>query len=203
MLRADDIAKHLEGKAGKAKDPLQIIPQPDLEALGKSGSASIDLRLGRWFVSLRESRTVIVDILRHADGNNDGLLLGKLIFVPFGKQFNLHPGKFVLGTTLEWVRLPADLVGYITGKSSWGRRGLIIETAAGVHPGFAGCLTLEISNLGEVAIAIRPGLSICQLFFHPTSTGDQIDKSPFVGLRRPNIGAIRPDDIAKKLAQAI
>src|SRR3954467_386484 len=61
-------------------------------------------------------------------------------FVPFGKRFYLHPGKFALGMTLEWLRMPKCLTGSVVGKSSWGRRGLVIETAPCVHPGYLGCL---------------------------------------------------------------
>jgi dCTP deaminase len=73
-------------------------------------------------------------------------------FVPFGQKFVLHPGRFALGSTLEWLRLPATMSGYVTGKSSLGRHGLIIETAAGIHPSFSGCLTLELANVGEVPL---------------------------------------------------
>ncbi len=120
---------------------------------------------------------------------------------PFGKEFILQPRGFVLGVTLEWVRLPSNLAGYVIGRSSWGRRGLIIATAAGVHPGFTGCLTLELSNVGEIPIAIKPGIPICQLFLHTTEQTDLVDKSVFVGLRRPTLGKIDLDDVAKKLAK--
>jgi deoxycytidine triphosphate deaminase len=76
----------------------------------------------------------------------------------------LHPGQFVLGETLEWIRLPKNLVAFVIGKSTWGRDGLIIATAIGVHPNFSGILTLEISNVGEIPIYLYPGLAIAQLF---------------------------------------
>ena len=129
--------------------------------------------------------------------------LTKLYYVPFGEKFILHPRTFVLGITLEWVRLPKTLAGFVTGRSSWGRRGLIIATATGVHPGFTGCLALELSNVGEMPIPITPGLAICQLFLHDArSTLDFADRTAFVGLRRPTLGQIEIDDVAKKLAEA-
>ena len=70
----------------------------------------------------------------------------------------------MLGETLEWVHLPKDLVAFVIGKSTWGRDGLIIATAIGVHPNFSGILTLEISNVGEIPIYLYPGLAIAQLF---------------------------------------
>ena len=123
----------------------------------------------------------------------------KKYFVPFGEQFILHPGRFVLGSTLEWIRLPASVAGYITGKSSLGRRGLIIETAAGIHPGFSGCLALELANVGEVPVAIEPGMPICQIFLHTASPGEGLSKSMFSGKRRPTLGTLRPDNILQKL----
>ena len=99
--------------------------------------------------------------------------------------------------------LPKNLAAYVIGKSSWGRRGLIIATATGVHPGFKGCLTLELSNVGELPIAIKPGMKICQLFFHRVETeNEELDRSLFIGLRRPTIGKIELDPIARKLAEA-
>src|SRR5436309_13869423 len=108
-------------------------------------------------------------------------------YVPFGSKYVLHPGGFVLGATLEWIRLPKNLGAYVIGKSSWGRRGLIIATATGVHPGFTGCLTLELTNVGEIPIKIQPGMTICQLFIHRVEehgTG-KVDQSQFVARRKP------------------
>jgi dCTP deaminase len=121
-------------------------------------------------------------------------------YVRFDGRFILHPRSFVLATTLEWIRMPRTLAGYVTGKSSWGRRGLVIETAPGVHPGFIGCLTLELANVGEIPIEIYPGTPICQLFFHRVE-GDtsRADQSAFVGRRQPVLGHVRLDDFSKKL----
>src|SRR5260370_39654778 len=102
---------------------------------------------------------------------------------------------------MEWIRLPGDLGGYVVGKSSWGRRGLVIATAVGVHPGFSGCLTLEITNLGELPISIQPGMQICQLFLHDVSTNSEaVDQSPFIGKRRPTLGTVQLDSVAKRLS---
>jgi len=121
-------------------------------------------------------------------------------YIPFGKKFYLHPNQFVLAVTLEWVRIPLDCSGLVTGKSSWGRRGLIVETAPGVHPGFSGCLTLEMTNVGDVAIAIMPGTEICQLFYQELKTSEEAPcDSRFFGKRQPSLGHISQDDFCKKL----
>jgi dCTP deaminase len=138
---------------------------PKIDDLVNSGSAAVDIRLGTWFVTPRNTRLAVLNLVRKPEDHIDEAKLTKRHYVPFGGQFILHPRSFVLAATLEWIRLPADLAGYIHGRSSWGRRGLIIATASGIHPGFTGCLTLELTNLGEIPIEITPGMAICQLFF--------------------------------------
>src|SRR5579864_9012513 len=164
MLSAKGLADRLRLCASAAPEMLSIVPTPHVEQIERSGAASIDLRLGRWFRTLRPSRISSHDIT--ADTKRRlATPLTKEHFVRFGDPFILHPRNFVLGVTLEWIRLPNDLAGYVTGKSSLGRRGLIIETAAGIQPGFSGCLALELSNVGEVPMPLLPGLQICQVFF--------------------------------------
>lgn len=121
--------------------------------------------------------------------------------MPFGESFVLHPRAFVLGVTLEWIRLPRNRAAYVIGRSSWGRYGLVIATATGVHPGFTGCLTLELTNVGEIAITVKPGTTVCQLCVNSVQ-GDSpdVDKSTFLGRRRPTLGTITLDEIASGLA---
>lgn len=225
ILKANQIANRMISAADEHKsDPLVITPFPDVEDLKKSGAASVDLRLGTWFCTLRQSKIPALEVddeLAKAAGKA-GLTaeqlrmieeflpsattpseanLTKKHYVSFGSRFILHPRNFVLGVTLEWIRLPSDLAGYVVGRSSWGRRGLIIATAAGVHPGFTGCLTLELTNVGEIPIAIKPGMTICQLFLHTVdSKSEEIDKSLFSCSRRPTLGKIGLDWVADKLA---
>jgi dCTP deaminase len=128
--------------------------------------------------------------------------LSKEYYVRFGGEFILHPKAFVLGATIEWIRLPANRAAYVIGRSSWGRYGLVIATATGVHPGFTGCLTLELSNIGDIPIKVTPGTTICQIFIHMVEVGPrrQVDQSSFVGRRKPILGGIEPDKVARELA---
>jgi dCTP deaminase len=201
ILRSDKIAQQLE-KPDNPKDPLVIRPTPDLAALRKSGAASIDLRLGCWFQVFRGSRLLNLDVYGQHDSLPTESQLSKYHYVPFGEPFYLHPRAFVLAVTLEWIRLPSSMAGYVVGRSSWGRHGLIIATATGVHPGFTGCLTLELTNVGEVPVTIKPGTTICQVFLHLVEGGDPalVDRSRFIGNRKPTIGSIRLDDVALKLS---
>ncbi|MBX3177293.1 MAG: dCTP deaminase [Candidatus Hydrogenedentes bacterium] len=203
IIKADIIADRLESCESGA-DPLVITPQPDIAALRKSGSASIDLRLGTWISTMRNTTVPYLKVLEPDDASPNENQLTKSHYVPFGKDFVLHPNAFVLGAVLEWIRLPKDLAGYVIGKSKWGRRGLIIATATGVHPGFTGCLTLEITNVGEVPICIQPGMSICQLFLHEVGSNTKAtDPSLLSGNRKPVLGTIRPDSVAMRLSTPI
>jgi dCTP deaminase len=138
-----------------------------------------------------------------AELSNTGDRLAKYQFVPFGDRYILHPGQFILGITFEWLRFPKNLAGFVTGKSSWGRRGLIIETAAGIHPGFCGCLTLEIGNVGPVPIPLIPGMEICQVFFERASGRSSGATSQFDLRRKPVVGKIEIDETLERLREPI
>ena len=200
ILPSERIAELLrKGEEPDAPDPLVITPKPDLKKLETAGSASIDLHLGTWFLTLRQSRMTHLEI----DSLGSPVQFTKTHYVSFGDQYILHPRSFVLGITLEWIRLPKAFAAYLIGRSSWGRRGLIIATAAGVHPGYCGCLTLELSNVGELPMAIKPGIAICQLFLHNVEHSEkpQVDVSQFIGMRKPTVGKVELDDFARRLAR--
>ena len=81
--------------------------------------------------------------------------------------FILHPGRFLLGSTVEEITVPNDLAAKLEGRSSWGRLGLIIHATAGyVDPGFSGRLTLEISNISQLPIKLYAGMRIAQIAFY-------------------------------------
>jgi dCTP deaminase len=122
--------------------------------------ASIDLRLGDSFRVFHNHRVSAID-LRSPPEN-----LTEAVVVSDGEPFVIHPGEFCLGRTLEWVRIPDDIVARIEGKSSLGRLGLIVHATAGFcDPGFQGTLTLELNNLTRVPIKLYPNLPIAQLSF--------------------------------------
>jgi dCTP deaminase len=203
ILKADRLVKRLSPDV-PAKEGIVIAPRPDLDAIAQSGAASIDLRLGCWFLTLRQTRVPLLDIYESRERVPSEAKLAKTHYVPLGEHFILHPRGFVLGVTLEWISLPGDLAGYVVGRSSWGRRGLIIATATGVHPGFTGCLTLELTNVGEIPISLQPGTTVCQLFVHTVDTDShEVDASAFVGRRRPILGHIEPDETARRLSRGL
>lgn len=125
--------------------------------------ASIDLRLGREFVVYKLPHVSSIDTREDAaeQGYTD------TVEIEEDEPFILHPGEFVLGSTYEWVEIPDDLVARVEGRSSIGRLAVVVHATAGfIDPGFAGRITLELSNLGRVAVQLYPGMRISQLVFH-------------------------------------
>lgn len=185
MLSAPEILARL---AADGERRLSIIPAPRSEKLEGRRGTSIDLRLGRWFRSFKQTHTPACNLAPTEllqVGDSAHRLPTKQHYIPFRKKFVVHPGSFVLGATLEWIDLPSDLSAYVTGKSTLGRHGLIIETAAGIHPGFSGCLTLELANVGEIPLEIYPGMEICQIFFHEVASVGEVNKGVASGFRKP------------------
>lgn len=197
-LSADEISKRLWDGITVINEAatLCIVPPIDSTALETKGGASVDLRLGRWFRSMIQTKVTKIGI---EENRREGAI-SKEHYIRFNDEFILHPGQFVIGNTLEWIRLPFDLSAYVTGKSSWGRRGLIIETAAGIHPGFTGCLTLELANVGSAPIALTPGMPVCQIFFHRVARSERAAITQFVGYRKPALGRIERDAVVDALA---
>lgn len=134
--------------------------------------ASIDVRLGCDFRLASAANINILDELADAPSNPfvDLPRLYTHLYIPLGGGVTIHPHQLILAHTLEYIRLPQDLMAYVVGRSSFGRLGLIIATAIGVHPVFYGPLTLEIRNLGEAPLRLYPGQTIAQLFFHELDT---------------------------------
>ncbi|MFN2609805.1 MAG: dCTP deaminase [Actinomycetota bacterium] len=148
--------------------------------------SSIDVRIDNKFRVFQNHRYQVIDVKRRMDD------LTELIEVGDGEPFILHPGEFVLGSTLEWVELPKDLAGRLEGKSSLGRLGLVTHSTAGfIDPSFEGHLTLELSNLANLPITLYPGMKIGQIAFFRLSSEADVGygagslKSKYKGQRGP------------------
>ena len=127
--------------------------------------SSIDLHLDRSFRVFRNNRYPFIDVRAPQPD------LTEMLNVADDEPFVLHPGEFVLGQTIEWVELPDDLVARLEGKSSLGRLGLLIHSTAGyVDPGWKGKLTLELSNVANLPIALYFGMKIGQISFFEMSS---------------------------------
>ena len=121
--------------------------------------SSVDVRVDRYFRVFHNARYPFIDVKEPQED------LTELVEVDT-EPFILHPGEFVLGSTLERIRLPDDLVARLEGKSSLGRLGLLIHSTAGfIDPGWDGHVTLELSNVANLPITIYHGMKIGQLSF--------------------------------------
>ncbi|TPL96418.1 dCTP deaminase [Mesorhizobium sp. B2-3-11] len=144
------------------------------------GSASIDLRMGCVVLMVRARGASHVDPAAakqaHASASphkfaTEQQQKHERYEIPFGERFLLHPGSLALVPTYEWVKLPADLTGSVTARSTWAREGLSIATATLIEPLYHGIVTLELANLGQIPIALYPGIRLAQLSF-VTTVGD-------------------------------
>jgi dCTP deaminase len=158
--------------AEKLEERLVVSPilEPNEQLRGDQGS--IDVRLGFQFALMAPS---LVDSVDEFEGGQPPLLASLYTrqYVPFGRRIVIHPHQFILAATLEYLRLPNNLMAYVIGRSTWGRLGLIVATAVGIQPNFAGTLTLELRNLGEAPLSLYPGQIIAQLFFHEVAGAEQ------------------------------
>jgi dCTP deaminase len=122
--------------------------------------SSVDVRVDRFFRVFHNNRYPYIDVRVEQED------LTELVEVDDGTPFVLHPGEFVLGSTLERIKLSDDLVARLDGKSSLGRLGLLIHSTAGfIDPGWDGHVTLELSNVAKLPITIYPGMKIGQISF--------------------------------------
>jgi dCTP deaminase len=189
-----------------AEDPnrrMFIIPLLSTEQIGR---ASIDVRLGNEFIAFKRTKYSVFDPLERPEKLTSKVGgFQEKIYVPLGKNLFLHPQQLVLGSTLEYLRLPNDLVAEVVGRSSWGRLGLILSAATLVHPGYAGVITLELANQGDVPIPLVPGTKIAQLVVMTTASKEQpkteILKSKYIGSVGPTFSKIYEDDDLEVLRQ--
>ena len=184
VLSDRDIRAELE--AGRIKidpyDPADLQP------------SSVDLHLDRSFRVFRNNRYAYIDVRAPQPD------LTEMLKVADDEPFILHPGEFVLGQILEWVELPDDLVSRLEGKSSLGRLGLLIHSTAGyVDPGWKGNLTLELSNVANLPIALYFGMRIGQISFFRMSSpverpyGSKGLGSKYQGQSEPTASAFHED----------
>lgn len=161
MLSDQDIERFLN----RSVDPLVIDPIADRSV--QIQPASVDLRLSRHFQFYRISSTPYIDS-RSADTVKD---CWESVTLKQDVPLVIHPGEFVLGSTVERIELPADLSARVEGRSSFGRLAVIVHATAGfIDPGFCGEITLEIANLGRIPVVLHPGDRVCQICFFQLSS---------------------------------
>lgn len=149
---------------------LNITPTPDVS---KIKGISVDLRLGHQFRVFTDHNTGFIDLSGQKKDleNTMNRIMGSEINLSEDEVFYLHPGELALASTLESVTIPDDLVGWLDGRSSLARLGLMVHvTAHRIDPGWSGQIVLEMHNMGKLPLGLRPGMDICAINFE-TMTG--------------------------------
>lgn len=156
----------------------RIVIEPELDLDVHLGSCSVDFRLGNTFMVFEHSRYSFIDP-RHPQSIGDGM---RTIEVPDGEAFIMQAGDFALASTVEILTLPNDLIARLEGRSSIARLGITVHSTAAVfEPGWHGTATMELSNLGRMAVALYPGMRICSFTFQQMSSPVMTPYSEKVG----------------------
>ena len=154
-------------------------------------SASVDFRLGNKFRLFQVSSKTHIDAASHGDMGD----YTHLVEVKEGEPFIVHPNEFVLASVIEFIKMPLDIIGILHGRSSIGRLGIQIHATSGfVNPGYYGNLTLEMSNISRVPIALYPKMRICQIMFQKLENRPEFtDPDRYAGDREPTLSKIHRD----------
>lgn len=153
-----------------AQQSILITPQPSPSAIA---GISVDLRLDHRFRVFSNNSVTHLDLSgdRNELEHNINRVMGREIALEEGEAFFIHPGELVLGATLESISIPDDLVGWLDGRSSLARLGLMVHLTAGrIDPGWEGQIVLEFYNSGKLPLRLRPGMVICALSFEQLSS---------------------------------
>ena len=163
--------------------------------------SSVDMRLGDEFKVFKVIRKPYID----PKDEEDIAEYMESSTVPEGEAFIIHPNEFALATTQEYVKVPDDLVARVEGRSSMGRLGVTMHVTAGyVDPGFEGRITLEISNIGAMPVALYPGQRVCQLVFETMTTPAELPyghpkrNSKYMNQLKPESSRVKLDYELKK-----
>lgn len=150
----------------------RIIITPLINPEEQFGPTSVDLRLGTDFQIVERSNITHLDFIKNPELiEKESNKYMKHIKVQPGEPFVLHPGEFVLASTLEFIKVPLDIAARLEGRSTWGRLGLLVHATAGfVDPGFEGALTFELANISNVPLPLYPGVRISQICFFLSQT---------------------------------
>ncbi|MGJ8681503.1 dCTP deaminase [Paraglaciecola sp.] len=148
---------------------IKISPQPAYEEIS---GVTVDMRLGNKFRVFESHSAPYIDLSGPKAEVQAALndVMSDEIEIADDKAFFLHPGELALAVTLESVTLPANIVGWLDGRSSLARLGLMVHvTAHRIDPGWSGNIVLEFFNSGKLPLALRPGMKIGALSFEVLS----------------------------------
>lgn len=146
-----------------------IAPKPDSSMIS---GVSVDIRLGNEFRVFQDHTAPYIDLSGPKAEVQQAMnsVMSDEVFIEDGEAFFLHPGELALAVTYESVTLPDDIVGWLDGRSSLARLGLMVHvTAHRIDPGWSGQIVLEFYNSGKLPLALRPKMKIAALNFETMS----------------------------------
>lgn len=148
---------------------IKMEPQPDYSQIS---GLTVDITLGNKFRVFEDHAAPFIDLSGPKAQVQDALnsVMSDEIELEEGKSFFLHPGELALAITHESVTLPANIVGWLDGRSSLARLGLMVHvTAHRIDPGWSGNIVLEFFNSGKLPLALKPQMKIGALSFEVLS----------------------------------
>ncbi len=151
------------------QEKIVIQPTPDSSMIS---GVSVDIRLGNEFRVFQDHTAPYIDLSGPREEVQTAMnsVMSDEIIIPDGEAFFLHPGELALAVTYESVTLPDDIVGWLDGRSSLARLGLMVHvTAHRIDPGWSGQIVLEFYNSGKLPLALRPKMKIAALNFETMS----------------------------------
>lgn len=176
----------------------RIIITPIINIKEQLDGCALDIRLGTEFILFEKNIFTYMDPLKELNDWEIEKTFRRTKRVNPLKPFVLHPGEQILGSTLEYIRLPNNIFGLLSGRSSWSRQGLAVHsTAEFLHPNTRGSVTFELQNNGPVPIKLYSGMRIAQICFFELNR-DYINKScwkepRYINNFRPEFGRIWDD----------
>ena len=184
-----------------------MMADPEINRYIRAKDLQIDMIL-KYMPKLKEALNIKKDNVLSSDNFNKTFLnptTKESTTVEEGEAFIIHPNEFALATTLEYVKIPDDLVARVEGRSSMGRLGVTMHVTAGfIDPGFEGKITLEISNIGAMPVALYPGQRVCQIVFETMTTPSEVPyghpdrNSKYMGQTKPESSRVKLDYELKK-----
>ncbi|WP_076419100.1 dCTP deaminase [Colwellia sp. UCD-KL20] len=179
-----------------------IEPMPDITMIS---GVSVDIRLGNEFRVFKEHTAPYIDLSGPKAEMQKAMnsVMSDEIHIEDGEAFFLHPGELALAVTYESVTLPDDIVGWLDGRSSLARLGLMVHvTAHRIDPGWSGQIVLEFYNSGKLPLALRPKMKIAALNFETMSSSalrpyNKRDDAKYKGQKGAVASRISQDDTSE------
>ncbi len=184
------------------QEKIVIVPRPDASMIS---GVSVDIRLGNEFRVFQDHTAPYIDLSGPREEVQKAMnsVMSDEIIIPDGEAFFLHPGELALAVTYESVTLPDDIVGWLDGRSSLARLGLMVHvTAHRIDPGWSGQIVLEFYNSGKLPLALRPKMKIAALNFETMSSSalrpyNKRDDAKYKGQKGAVASRISEDDQSK------